>query len=40
VAIGDAIGANVPQHLRDLAAAGVLGRKTGKGLYPAEFYAR
>lgn len=40
VAIGDAIGANVPQHLRDLAAAGVLGRKTGKGLYPPEFYAR
>jgi 3-hydroxybutyryl-CoA dehydrogenase len=40
VAIGDAIGANVPQSLRDLCAEGVLGRKTGRGLYPAEFYAR
>jgi 3-hydroxybutyryl-CoA dehydrogenase len=40
VAIGDAIGANVPQSLRDLCAEGGLGRKTGRGLYPAEFYAR
>jgi 3-hydroxybutyryl-CoA dehydrogenase len=40
VAIGDAIGANVPQRLRDLCAEGVLGRKSGQGLYPPEFYAR
>lgn len=40
VAIGDAIGADVPQSLRDLCAQGVLGRKTGHGLYPPEFYAR
>jgi 3-hydroxybutyryl-CoA dehydrogenase len=40
VAIGDAIGANVPQSLRDLCAEGLLGRKTGRGLYPPEFYAR
>ena len=40
VAIGDAIGADVPQSLRDLCADGVLGRKTGRGLYPPEFYAR
>ncbi len=40
VAIGDAIGASVPQSLRDLCAEGVLGRKTRRGLYPAEFYAR
>ena len=40
VAIGDAIGASVPQSLRDLCAQGVLGRKTGHGLYPPEFYAR
>jgi 3-hydroxybutyryl-CoA dehydrogenase len=40
VAIGDAIGANVPQRLRDHVAEGVLGRKTGRGLYPPEFYER
>ncbi len=40
VAIGDAIGADVPQRLRDLCAQGALGRKTGRGLYPPEFYAR
>lgn len=40
VAIGDAIGANVPQSLRDLCAEGILGRKTRHGLYPPEFYAR
>jgi 3-hydroxybutyryl-CoA dehydrogenase len=40
VAIGDAIGANVPQLLRDLCAEGKLGRKTREGLYPPEFYAR
>jgi 3-hydroxybutyryl-CoA dehydrogenase len=40
VAIGDAIGANVPQSLRDLCADGALGRKTGRGLYPPEFYVR
>jgi 3-hydroxybutyryl-CoA dehydrogenase len=33
VAIGDAIGAEVPQRLRDLVAEGALGRKTGRGLY-------
>lgn len=40
VAIGDAIGANVPQSLRDLCAEGILGRKTRHGLYPPQFYAR
>jgi len=40
VAIGDAIGANVPQALRDLCAEGALGRKAGRGLYPPEFYVR
>ena len=40
VAIGDAIGANVPQSLRDLCAEGAMGRKTGRGLYPPEFYVR
>jgi 3-hydroxybutyryl-CoA dehydrogenase len=40
VAIGDAIGADVPQSLRDLCAEGALGRKAGRGLYPPEFYAR
>ena len=40
VAIGDAIGADVPQLLRDLCAEGALGRKTRRGLYPPEFYAR
>jgi 3-hydroxybutyryl-CoA dehydrogenase len=40
VAIGDAIGADVPQSLRELCAEGALGRKAGRGLYPAETYAR
>ncbi len=40
VAIGDAIGANVPQSLRDLCAEGAMGRKTGRGLYPPAFYER
>jgi 3-hydroxybutyryl-CoA dehydrogenase len=40
VAIGDAIGANVPQSLRDLCTEGAVGRKSGRGLYPPEFYAR
>ena len=40
VAIGDAIEANVPQLLRDLCEQGALGRKSGRGLYPPEFYAR
>jgi 3-hydroxybutyryl-CoA dehydrogenase len=40
VAIGDAIGANVPDSLRALCAEGALGRKAGRGLYPPEFYAR
>ncbi|HEV2060805.1 MAG TPA: 3-hydroxyacyl-CoA dehydrogenase NAD-binding domain-containing protein [Solirubrobacteraceae bacterium] len=40
VAIGDAIGANVPPSLRELCAEGALGRKAGRGLYPREFYAR
>ena len=35
-AIGDAIGSDVPQRMRDLIAEGALGRKTGRGLYPAE----
>jgi 3-hydroxybutyryl-CoA dehydrogenase len=40
VAIGEAIEADVPQSLRDLCAEGALGRKAGRGLYPAEAYAR
>lgn len=40
IAIGDAIEADVPQRLRDLAAEGKLGRKTREGLYPPAFYAR
>ena len=40
VAIGDAIGANVPASLRELCAEGAVGRKAGRGLYPPEFYAR
>jgi 3-hydroxybutyryl-CoA dehydrogenase len=35
VAIGEAIGAEVPARLRELVAAGELGRKTGAGLYRA-----
>jgi 3-hydroxybutyryl-CoA dehydrogenase len=33
VAIGDSIGADVPERLRALVADGALGRKTGRGLY-------
>ncbi|HEX8854834.1 MAG TPA: 3-hydroxyacyl-CoA dehydrogenase family protein [Thermoleophilaceae bacterium] len=33
IAIGESIGADVPQRLRDLAAEGRLGRKSGAGLY-------
>jgi 3-hydroxybutyryl-CoA dehydrogenase len=33
VAIGDSIGADVPERLRTLVAEGALGRKTGRGLY-------
>src|SRR6476619_4456088 len=33
VAIGDAIGARVPDRLRELVAEGALGRKSGRGLY-------
>jgi 3-hydroxybutyryl-CoA dehydrogenase len=40
VAIGDAIEADVPQRLRDLCAEGAMGRKSGRGLYPPEFYVR
>ena len=40
VAIGDAIGASVPHSLRELCAEGAMGRKSGRGLYPPEFYAR
>jgi 3-hydroxybutyryl-CoA dehydrogenase len=40
VAIGDAIEADVPQRLRELCAEGALGRKAGRGLYPAEAYVR
>lgn len=33
VAIGDAIGAQVPERLRTLVAEGAVGRKSGQGLY-------
>jgi 3-hydroxybutyryl-CoA dehydrogenase len=33
VAIGETIGADVPERLRALVAEGALGRKTGRGLY-------
>jgi 3-hydroxybutyryl-CoA dehydrogenase len=33
VAIGDAIGTEVPERLRTLVAEGALGRKSGRGLY-------
>jgi 3-hydroxyacyl-CoA dehydrogenase len=33
VAIGEAIGADVPERLRTLVAEGTLGRKSGRGLY-------
>jgi 3-hydroxybutyryl-CoA dehydrogenase len=33
IAIGETIGADVPQRLYDLAAAGALGKKAGRGLY-------
>ena len=36
VAIGDAIGTDVPPRLRELVAEGALGRKTGRGLYNHE----
>ena len=36
VAIGEAIGADVPPRLRELVAEGALGRKTGRGLYNHE----
>jgi 3-hydroxybutyryl-CoA dehydrogenase len=36
VAIGEAIGADVPERLRTLVAEGALGRKAGRGLYNHE----
>ncbi len=33
IAIGESIGAEIPQNCRDLLAEGHLGRKTGKGFY-------
>ncbi len=36
VAIGDAIGADVPQRLRDLVAEGALGTKSGRGIATGE----
>jgi 3-hydroxybutyryl-CoA dehydrogenase len=33
VAIGETIGADVPERLRMLVAEGALGRKAGRGLY-------
>jgi 3-hydroxybutyryl-CoA dehydrogenase len=39
VAIGDALGHDVPQIIRDRVAAGEYGKKTRGGLYPASHYA-
>jgi 3-hydroxybutyryl-CoA dehydrogenase len=33
LAIGEAIGTEVPQRLRELVAEGALGRKAGRGFY-------
>ena len=33
MAIGDEIGADVPQRIRDLVAEGATGKKAGRGLY-------
>ncbi len=34
IAIGETIGAEIPARVRELADAGALGRKTGRGFYP------
>jgi 3-hydroxyacyl-CoA dehydrogenase len=33
IAIGETIGAEIPARVRDLAADGALGRKSGRGFY-------
>lgn len=38
-AIGDALGHDVPQIIRDRVAIGAFGKKTRSGLYPASHYA-
>jgi 3-hydroxyacyl-CoA dehydrogenase len=35
-AIGDAIGANVPERVRELVREGALGKKAGRGFYQYE----
>lgn len=39
VSIGDALGHDVPQIIRDQVAIGAFGKKTRSGLYPASHYA-
>jgi 3-hydroxybutyryl-CoA dehydrogenase len=36
IAIGESIGADIPQNVRDLAAEGALGRKAGRGFHTYE----
>jgi 3-hydroxyacyl-CoA dehydrogenase len=33
IAIGESIGATIPENVRELAAEGALGKKSGRGFY-------